>query len=531
MPQRAARLSPESGPPTLLLGLVLLAVGVMAEADIGFGTQGAVGDLAAGLALFGAGLTMWASRPGSWSGPLALLAGLTWFAGDAAGGLVYLHRGPLVQLLLTYPTGRTRSPVTIAVIAAAYVDGLVPALARADWPTIALSMAVVAVAAARYVRTTGLERRAAAAPLAATLATAGALALAAVLRLTGVEARVGMLWILDIVVVFAAGVLALDLRFGRWARAAATGLVVDLGHHRELQAVRGALARALGDPSLQIAYRWSDRDAWVDEAGRVVELPVATAGRARTLVEHDGAPVAALVHEAGALREDDLTRAVEAGVRLAVVNARLQAGMAARVRDGGPSRRRLVEAAAAERRRFGALLRSGPERRLEEAGARLERLAVDHAAARELCATLAGCRDDVHRFGQGLHPQALSDSGLRAALEEVVRRAGGPVTLDAPARRFAPAQEEAMFFFCSEALANVAKYAPGAATRVVVHEEGTRLVATVTDDGPGGASIDGGSGLRGLADRLEALGGRLRVSSPRDTGTVLEAELPLGGAA
>src|SRR3954447_4637005 len=162
MPGRAARLRPESGRPTLLLGLALLVVGVTAEAAIGFGTQGAVGDLAAGLALFGAGLSMRASRPGSWSGPLALLAGLTWFTGDVAGGLVYLHRGPLVQLLLTYPTGRTRPPVTIAVIVPAYVDGLAPALARADWPTIALSGAVVAVAAARSFRTPGLERRAAA---------------------------------------------------------------------------------------------------------------------------------------------------------------------------------------------------------------------------------------------------------------------------------------------------------------------------------------------------------------------------------
>src|SRR5690349_14403926 len=118
---------------------------------------------------------MWGN---GWSGRLALVAGIAWFAGDVFSGLVYLYRGPLVHLILTYPSGRTRSRARLAVIAAAYVDGLVPALARAEWPTVALAAAVVALAAARYVRATGIERRAAAAPLLAAVATRGPLAVA-----------------------------------------------------------------------------------------------------------------------------------------------------------------------------------------------------------------------------------------------------------------------------------------------------------------------------------------------------------------
>ena len=145
----------------------------------------AAADLAAGLALLAAGAVTWARVPRSGTGPLLALAGAAWLAGDAWGALVYAHRGPLVHALLTYPSGRTRSPLIVGVIAAAYVDGLVPNLARAPWPTIALVVTVVGAATWRRAHARGLERRARTPPLVCAAGIAGALGLAAIGRLVG----------------------------------------------------------------------------------------------------------------------------------------------------------------------------------------------------------------------------------------------------------------------------------------------------------------------------------------------------------
>jgi signal transduction histidine kinase len=511
MPALAARLS---APVWALVGAVLAAAGVAAEASAGPGGL----DLLTGLAWIVAGTAVCARRPAAPAGPLALLVGATWFAGALAAGLVYVHRGPLAHLLLTHPTGRTRSPAISGVIAAAYIDGLVPAVARAEWPTIVLAAATIGGAAIQWARATGVERGGRAVSLAGSLAIFGALALAAVLRLAGADADAAMLRAYELALTATAVALALDVLLGRSARAAATGLVVDLGDDHELQSLRSALARALGDPDLQIAYR-TPGDLWVDETGATTELGD---GGVRTVVEDDGVPVAAMVHSSSALRDPVLERAVTASVRLAVANARMQADLAARIRDVEASRRRLTEAGDAARRRFGDELRDGPERRLREIGSRLRPM-----GAADLCAELDGCCADLDRFAQGVHPQALTDAGLRAALDVLGRQAAGRVEVVAPAGRFPPEHEAAAYFVCSEALANVAKYAAGAAARILVQARNGRLEVTVTDDGPGGADPARGTGLRGLADRLDVLGGTLRLTSVPGAGTELHAEVPL----
>jgi signal transduction histidine kinase len=450
-----------------------------------------------------------------------LLTGVTWFAGDLAGSLVYLHRGPLVHLLLSYPSGRTRSRLGLPLIAVAYVDGLVPDLARADWPTIALAVALAAVAVQQRASASGVERGGRTLGVAGAVATGGALAFAAALRLADAGGGTAALYVYDLALALTAVGLAAGLLLGRWARVAAAGLVVDLGSDHELESLRGALARALGDPELAIAYRVPGADVWVDEAGNVTDLGEG----ARTVVEDDGVPVAALRHDPAALREPELARAVSAGVRLAVANARLQADMAARVRDVEASRRRLAEAADAARRRFGDELRGGPERRLRDVADRLAALA--DPGVRRIADELTGCRADLERFARGVHPRELTEHGLREALLALARQAPGTVDVDAAATRFARAHEAAAYFVCSEALANVAKYADGAAARVTVRTAGARLLVTVSDAGPGGADPARGSGLRGLGDRLDVLGGTLTVISPPGGGTSLHAELPV----
>jgi signal transduction histidine kinase len=263
-----------------------------------------------------------------------------------------------------------------------------------------------------------------------------------------------------------------------------------------------------------------------------VALPAGGGGdRALTVIDEDGAPVAALVHDPAALRDPALARPVAAAARLAVGTARLQADVAARVREVDASRARLVRAGDAERRRLGDALRAGPERRLTAVEERMRALAATRdgdarATLYRVAAGLSGARADLDRFARGVHPRALTERGLAAALADLGAQAAAPVAVDAPDVRLAPEQAAALYFACSEALANVAKHAPGARAAVTLRASATSVTATISDDGPGGADAARGSGLRGLADRLEALGGGLRVASAPGAGTRITAELP-----
>lgn len=493
-----------------------------------------LGDLSAGLALLSAGAVAWARARYSGTGPLLLLAGVTWLAGDVVGALVYAHRGPLVHALLTFPSGRTHSKPLMVVIALAYVDGLVPAVAREPWTTVALMTAVVGAAAWRWAAR-GVERsRWVAGACAAAVATP--LMLASIGRLTGSETDVVATWMYEAAMVLTAGALAVALLSGRSMRAATTGLVVHLAARQEPRALRDALSRTVGDPALEIAYR-VDQD-WVDEAGQPVQLPVGeqTGERVVTLVEDGGAPVAALVHDPAALRDHTLAQSVSAALRLVLANVRLQAEDAARMREVAGSRRRLVEAGDEQRRHLRDQLRGGAEQILAEVCAELVAVAAHRHGPTpvdldQLVDELDAACVDLTRFAQGVHPEALTEHGLSEALRDLADHAAVPVAVEVPSRRFPAPQEAAAYFVCSEALANVAKYAGATGASIDVEEAGRRLVVRVADDGRGGADPTRGSGLRGLKDRVEALGGRFSIWSPIGAGTRMEAELPIGADA
>jgi hypothetical protein len=259
-------------------------------------------DVLAGLTLLAGGVLTW--RYGA--GRLMALAGAAWVAGDAVPALLYAHRGPLVHLLATYP-GARRRPAGAAglVIAFAYVDGLVPALARSPGPTAVLCGAVVALVTVRWLRARGLERRSRAAAVPAALLVWATLAAAPA-------------WAYALAVAVSACALAWDLRSGRWTRSAITGLVVDLGD--EPRALEPALSRMLGDPGLRVAYRL---DGWVDEAGRPVNLAQAPAV---TYVDDD----AAILHDRAALTDRALAESASAAVRLVVANVDARRGGGAR---------------------------------------------------------------------------------------------------------------------------------------------------------------------------------------------------------
>jgi signal transduction histidine kinase len=144
-----------------------------------------------------------------------------------------------------------------------------------------------------------------------------------------------------------------------------------------------------------------------------------------------------------------------------------------------------------------------------------------------LSAELDDARENLQRFAHGIHPQALTEHGLGTALAELATQSAAPVTLAVTEQRLPSTHEAAVFFVCSEGLANIAKYSGATHVDITVTATDQRVAVRVTDDGCGGADPAQGSGLRGLADRVEALGGMLGVQSPPGAGTRLEAELPI----
>ena len=201
------------------------------------------------------------------------------------------------------------------------------------------------------------------------------------------------------------------------------------------------------------------------------------------------------------------------------------------------SRARIVEAADAARRQLERDLHDGAQQRLVELALDLRmaraRLDGDPEQARELLDAalegLAAATGELRDLAHGIHPAALTEGGLRPALEALVARAHVPIRLVAvPQARFSAAVEATAYFSVAEGLTNAARHSGARCVEVEAAEVGDRLRVEVRDDGRGGADPAAGSGLRGLADRLAALDGGLEVISPPGAGTVLRAEIPCG---
>ncbi len=214
---------------------------------------------------------------------------------------------------------------------------------------------------------------------------------------------------------------------------------------------------------------------------------------------------------------------------------RLNAELHARLEELAASRARIVTAGDVERRRLERNLHDGAQQRLVALSlslrAALAKIDVDSVGARadlaDACDELTLALDELRELARGLHPAVLSDHGLRAAIETLAGRTPVPVEIaDIPEERLPEPVEAAVYYLIAEALTNVTKYAHASTVRVRVAASDGRVVVEVTDDGAGGADPATGSGLRGLADRVEALGGSLEVVSPAGAGTSLRAEIP-----
>jgi len=324
------------------------------------------------------------------------------------------------------------------------------------------------------------------------------------------------------------------LLHARLARSSAAELFVDLQANPEPADLRDALARALRDPSLTLAYWLPEFGSYADVDGRSVALPRADDRRSVTLIGRTGAPVAALLHDPALDEEPELLNAVTAGAEMALENERLHVELRARLEELRGSRARIVDAGQSERQRLERNLHDGAQQRLIALSLELGLLEARLKGDPESRARLAQARreiatslEELRAVARGIHPAVVSGHGLAVALEQLAARAGVPVRLSVRlAGRLPERIEVAAFYLVSESLANVTKHARAASASVEVARVDGQVVVEVVDDGIGGADTELGTGLRGLADRVEALGGRLRVWSPRGGGTRLRAEIP-----
>src|SRR4051794_23991304 len=554
----------------LVLGLAALELVVSGTHDT-IGGPFIVLALTLGWGFIATGLYAIWRRPGQPIGRLMVLVGFLWFAGalpesDSVPlftiGLVLngLWVAPFVHLLVAFPSGRVAPGLERRVVGLAYGLALAQPLGLLFSPepytdchgcpdnvllvvdspavlnviTTLISVAVVVmlagvcvVLARRWRRSGPVARRA----LAPVLWTGSAVAIVGVTsvipaiagakQLADVFNTALIVLITMVPFAFLAGLLRSSV-----SRAGALGALMERVGAAN---VRDALSEALGDPGLELAYWLPDRGEYVDADGQRAELD----GRTVTEIEHDGGRVAAIIHDPALLDEPELVRAAGAAAGLALRTERLDAELRARYEELRASRAGLVAAGDDARRRIERDLHDGAQQHLVSLALtlRLARLATEDgtktaalvdAAIDQLKQGLS----DLRELARGIHPAVLTERGLTAAIEGLAARAPVPVTVSAELDRRLPlAVESAAYFVIAEALTNVAKYAHASAADVSVRRENGHVVIDVSDDGIGGADAAQGSGLRGIADRVAALDGRVRLESPPGRGTVVRAEL------
>jgi signal transduction histidine kinase len=503
------------------------------------------------------GLIAWRRRPDSRSGMLMTATGFLFFVSPLLGQLedelastlrilfVDYWIFPFVTLILTLLTSGRLQTRFDRLLVASYAIPLV--LGQVTWMLtdpeeghllltfpdadlahaidrgqrgllVVCSLVTVVVVVARWWATNRPRRRA----LLPSVAGAFALLCFATLLVTDLVAGTRsqtLLWIaacslVSVPVAFLAGLLR-----SRLARGGLADLFRGLGATSTAD-LEAALRRALGDPSLVLALEGH---------------PVAGPGRAVAPVERNGRQVAALVHDASLDEDPELLEAACTATAVALENQRLLAEADVRLDELKASRERIVAAGDAERRRLERNLHDGAQQRLVAIALHLRLLqnrVGDDPDAAELVTTasaeLAESLAELRELARGMHPAVL-EHGLGAALDALANRSTVATTVSCETReRFSAPVELTAYFVASEALANVAKYSGAAHASVRLWRAGRLATIQIADDGVGGADDARGSGLRGLADRVEALDGRLYVTSAPGAGTTITAELPCG---
>jgi signal transduction histidine kinase len=328
----------------------------------------------------------------------------------------------------------------------------------------------------------------------------------------------------------------------RWRLALiALDLERTLDTHAHPGQLQRALADVLGDPTLRLAYPLDD-GSFVDIEGQPVPVGYPILGRASTPVRRRGRLFAVIDHDEALHQQREVAQAAVAAAGLAIENARLYATMRFQIEQIRTSRLRLATAGFDERRRIQRDLHDGAQQRLVavlvlldvarhhlppgQPPADIDLPAVTDAVGRAH-AQLGEAIQTLRELTEGIYPEPLVQHGLAAAVDALCDLSPIPVSLDSPATRLPQHIEFTAYFVIAEALANVYKHAHASSAVVTVQSDATMLTVSIADNGTGGASLDRGSGLRGLQDRVAAVGGNLDVVSDQATGTLLIAQLPL----
>jgi signal transduction histidine kinase len=536
------------------------------------------------VAFIGAGLIAWARRPDLPIGRVMVAAGVCELLtplvgppllvlaplGHVAGACLTVLVG---YLLLTFPSGRLPSRTTrwsivlaglliLAVRLAVLVSldpatrgwtgsnpyrlitdpGIASALEQIRLVVLITVVALfVFLCLQRWFHATGPGRRPFTPVVVAGLGTAAVYFVGSIVSLGSPsrELKTTLLWSMDLAVaLFAIGFLAGLLRI-HLVRSAVADLVVELGDTPTPARLRDALANALGDPSLLVAY-WSPPHRYLTSDGQEMRLPAEGSDRAVTRLEREGTPIAAIIHDPALLDDPGLVASVASALRLAVENERLGAEVEAQLAEVRASRARIVEAGDAERGRLERDLHDGAQQRLVALAMalRMARLKVGDDADPALRESLAQASDEarmalaeLRELARGIHPAILTEAGLGPAVESLADRSVVPAAVvGVTSERFSPTVERTGYYFVSEALTNANKHSGASHIRVVLEHRGAHLCIEVSDDGIGGASADQGTGLRGLRDRLAAVDGTLTIDSPVGAGTRLVATIPVDPA-
>jgi signal transduction histidine kinase len=559
--------------------IALLAAGMVIAVRLGSAFPGDEPGLQAGLldwivlsSIF-SGLVAWRRRPESRLGPLMIAAGFATSLSSlsSASGALPFTLGQSMDLVpfavffhvyLSFPSGRLPGAPERWVVCAAYfvavglqlvglaLGGFRPdnVLAIVEEQDLAMTLFDVQLLTLATLALTSIavlvyRRRQSGPPLRRSIAVlvdsfVVALAMICALLVMGTffpgEAFLAVQRTTFFVIGLAPVVFLIALLDARLARSSVGDLLVELRSDPSPRELREPIARALNDPSLELAYWLPQFGSWADPEGRAVRLPRDGDGRAATLIERNGERVAALVHDPSLEHEPELLDAVSAAAAIALENGRLHAELKARLEELEGSRVRVIEAGQEERKRLERNLHDGAQQRLIalslELGLLGNRMGDDPAARARIeraRAEIATSLEELRNVARGLHPAVLSGHGLAVALESLAATSAVPVELKVTFEgRVDEPLEVAAYYVVSESLTNVAKHAcAGSASVEVVRLDG-KLVIEVIDDGVGGADTERGTGLRGLADRVEALGGRLRIWTPRGGGTRVRAELP-----
>jgi signal transduction histidine kinase len=567
----------------ILGGIVVALIATSDHVDLR-GATAAVA-LVVGWGFIGTGLFAWDRRPNNSVGSLMVATGFAWLLGlistsnvsvlFTAGAIVSsIYIVTALHMLLAAPYGRGLSRGDRRIVTVGYLlvtIGLVPMYLFLDpardgcdgcpnnviliehnesivgiWSAlvnlvgIGVLAAVVISLVRRWRRATRPERR-----LYAPVYAAGVALMIAVIGQLAVQtagsegAAVDVLFLISVIPLALVPYLFLaSFVHARMAQGGAVGeLMTKLSATPRPGHVRDALADALEDPSLELVFWLPERGRYVDSRGRDYALPEDDPTRAVTKVERDGECVAAIVHDPTLPQMRGHVEAVGAAAALALDNERLDAALRAKIGELRRSRERMLRIGLEERRRLERDLHDGAQQRLVSMALNIRlaraKLNEDPLAAEQLLASAGSELDsalaELRELARGIHPAVLTDRGLATALETLANRAPVPVEVgDLPDGRLPEAVELAAYFVVAEALTNVAKYSEASHATVQVGRENGRLVVEVADDGIGGADPGRGTGLRGLADRLAVLEGRLEVESAQGQGTTITARIPCG---